>query len=143
MSGIGLDQARAVVAGTRAAGREKGLQALSVIVLDAGGHVTAFEREDGASIGRFEIALGKAYGALGLGIDSRRIMERAEAQPSFVASVTAAFGGRLVPVPGGVLIYGDDPAPIGAVGVSGDSSDNDEAAALAGIAAAGLAARVS
>jgi uncharacterized protein GlcG (DUF336 family) len=106
-------------------------------VLDAGGHVKAFERADGASNGRFQVAHGKAYGALGLGVGSRALMERAEQQPYFITAVNGALGGALVPVPGGVLIRVDG-ALIGAVGVSGDTSDNDERAALAGVESAGL-----
>ena len=87
---------------------------------------------------RFQIAFGKAHGALALGIGSRALMARAEQQPFFIAAATAAIGGSLVPVPGGVLVQ-EDGVTIGAVGVSGDSSDNDEAAAVAGIEAVGLA----
>ncbi|HEY5334982.1 MAG TPA: heme-binding protein [Mycobacteriales bacterium] len=134
-----LDVARVIVAAARAAGREHRLAPLSVVVLDAGGHVTAFEREDGASNMRFEIAHGKAHGALALGMGSRALMSRAEQQPSFIAAATAAVGGALIPVPGGVLVQDSDGRTIGAVGVSGDSSDNDEIAAVAGITAAGLA----
>jgi uncharacterized protein GlcG (DUF336 family) len=116
------------------------MQPLAVLVLDAGGHAVAFEREDGASNLRFQIADGKAYGALGMGIGSRALFERARQAPSFVQAVNGAFGGRLVPVPGGVLVRDGDGALIGAVGISGDNSDNDEAAAVAGIEAAGLTA---
>lgn len=140
MSTITLDRARTIVAGTLSAGRERGLNPLSVIVLDAGGHVKAFEREDGASNLRFEVAHGKAHGALGLGMGSRAIMARAEQQPTFVAAVTAAFGGALIPVPGGVLVKSSSGEVVGAVGVTGDTSDNDEAAAVAGIEKAGLVA---
>jgi uncharacterized protein GlcG (DUF336 family) len=140
MSGITLGQARQIIAAALETGHRLGLAPLSVVVLDAGGHVKAFEREDGASNLRFEVAHGKAHGALGLGIGSRAIMARAEQQPWFVASVTAAFGGALIPVPGGVLVSDGTPGWVGAVGVTGDSSDNDEAAAVAGIEAAGLVA---
>ncbi|MGH9086843.1 MAG: GlcG/HbpS family heme-binding protein [Acidimicrobiales bacterium] len=140
MSGISLDQARTIVAGVLSAGRERELGPLSVIVLDAGGHVKLFEREDGASNLRFEVAHGKAHGALGLGMGSRAIMARAEQQPTFVAAVTAAFGGALIPVPGGVLVKTASGELVGAVGVTGDTSDNDEAAAVAGIEGAGLVA---
>ncbi|NKY33206.1 heme-binding protein [Nocardia speluncae] len=139
---IGLDAARTIIAGVREAGANQGLQPLTVVVLDAGGHVLAVEREDGSSNKRFEIAFGKAHGALSLGRGSRALMARAEQQPFFIASVTAAIGGALVPVPGGVLIRGTDGAVLGAVGVTGDTSDNDEIAAVAGIEQAGLAAQV-
>jgi uncharacterized protein GlcG (DUF336 family) len=137
---IRLDQARTIIAAAREAGRQSGFQPLSVVVLDAGGHVTAFEREDGSSNMRFQIAHGKAHGALALGIGSRALMARAEQQPYFIAAASAAIGGALVPVPGGVLIRNAEGALLGAVGVSGDSSDNDEAAAVRGIEAAGLVA---
>jgi uncharacterized protein GlcG (DUF336 family) len=137
---ISLDQARVMIAVARARGREMGLKPLSVVVLDAGGHVLAFEREDGASPGRFEIARGKAYGAVMLGMPGSAQMARAEAQAYFMAAVNGAYGGKVVPVPGGVLVK-DDGAVIGAVGVTGDTSDNDAAAAVAGIEAAGFEAR--
>jgi uncharacterized protein GlcG (DUF336 family) len=137
---ITLDQARTIVAAARAAGQAAGFKPLSVVVLDAGGHVTAFEREDGSSNMRFQIAHGKAHGAISLGMGSRALMARAEQQPSFIAAATSAIGGALIPVPGGVLIQSSDGAVIGAVGISGDTSDNDEAAAVAGIEAAGLRA---
>ena len=109
---------------------------MTVVVLDAGGNVIAAEREDGASNKRFEIAHGKAFGAISIGIGSRALMARAEQQPYFIAAGPSV--GALVPVPGGVLMQDADGAVIGAVGVSGDTSDNDEAAAVAGIEAVGL-----
>jgi uncharacterized protein GlcG (DUF336 family) len=135
-----LDTARAIIAGARAHGGSAGFQPLTVVVLDAGGHVVAVEREDGSSMKRFEIGFGKAHGALSLGMGSRSIMGRAEQQPFFIAAVTAAVGGALVPVPGGVLVRDSEGVLLGAVGVTGDSSDHDEAAAVAGIESAGLTA---
>ncbi|TVP69755.1 MAG: heme-binding protein [Rhodobacteraceae bacterium] len=132
-----LEQARTIISATRAKGREMGLKPLSVVVLDAGGHVLAFEREDGAAPGRFGIAQGKAYGAVMLGMAGRAQMARAEAQGYFMAAVNGVYGGQVVPVPGGVLLRKDG-VVIGAVGVTGDTSDNDAEAALAGVAAAGL-----
>ncbi|HLI00028.1 MAG TPA: heme-binding protein [Acidimicrobiales bacterium] len=137
---MNLEVARNLIAGARAAGAQRGLQPLSVVVLDAGGQLRAFEREDGSSNARFEIAFGKANGALALGMGSRALMARAEQQPYFIAAATAAVGGKLVPVPGGVLVQDGDGTLLGAVGISGDSSDNDEAAAVAAIEAAGLQA---
>lgn len=134
---VSLDQARTIIAATRAKGREMRLKPLSVVVLDAGGHVLAFEREDGAAPGRFAIAHGKAYGAVMLGMAGRAQMARAEAQAYFMAAVNGVYGGQVVPVPGGVLLR-EDGQVIGAVGVTGDTSDNDAEAALAGITAAGL-----
>jgi uncharacterized protein GlcG (DUF336 family) len=116
------------------------LKPVAVVVLDSGGHIIAVEREDGTSKGRFEVAYGKANGALALGVGSRALMSRAEQQPYFIAAVTSAVGGALVPVPGGVLVF-DGRTLVGAVGVSGDTSDNDEAAACSGIRAAGLVAQ--
>lgn len=139
---LDLETARTIVAAARAHGREAGFKPLTVVVLDPGGHVVAVEREDGASMKRFEIGFGKAYGALSLGMGSRSIMGRAEQQAYFVAAVTSAVGGTLVPVPGGVLVRDADGALLGAVGITGDTSDNDEAAAVAGIEAAGLTAQV-
>jgi len=135
---ITLDQARTMVRVAREKGRELGLKPLSVAVLDAGGHLLAFEREDGASPGRFEIARGKAYGAVMLGMPGSAQMARAEDQAYFMAAVNGAFGGKVVPVPGGVLVRDASGAVIGAVGVTGDTSDNDAAAAVAGIEAARL-----
>jgi len=135
---ITLDAARIMVAGARAKGRDLGLKPLSVAVLDAGGHLLAFEREDGASPGRFEIARGKAYGAVMLGMPGSAQMARAEDQAYFMAAVNGAYGGKVIPVPGGVLVKDGAGAVIGAVGVTGDTSDNDATAALAGIEAAGL-----
>lgn len=135
---LNLEQARAMIAATRAKGREMGLKPLSVVVLDAGGHVLAFEREDGAAPGRFAIAQGKAYGAVMLGMAGRAQMARAEAQAYFMAAVNGVYGGQVVPVPGGVLLRDASGAVIGALGVTGDTSDNDAEAALAGAAAAGL-----
>jgi uncharacterized protein GlcG (DUF336 family) len=135
-----LERAREIIAATRAEAGRAGFKPMTVVVLDAGGHVIAVEREDGSSNSRFEIAFGKAHGALALGMGSRALMARAEQQPYFIAAATSAIGGALVPVPGGVLVR-DAGVLIGAVGVSGDTSDNDEAAAVAGISAAGLVAQ--
>jgi uncharacterized protein GlcG (DUF336 family) len=137
---LDLETARTIVAGARAHASEAGFKPMTVVVLDAGGHVVAVEREDGSSMGRFQVGFGKAHGALSLGLGSRALMARAEQQPYFIAAVTSAVGGALVPVPGGVLVRAGDGTLLGAVGVTGDTSDNDEAAAVAGIEAAGLTA---
>ena len=138
---ITLDQARAVVSATLAYGQELHMNPLCVAVLDAGGHLKAFEREDGVANKRFEVAYGKAHGAISVGVSSRTLGEMAVERPHFMAGLIGTVGGALVPVPGGIIIVTDNDTAIGAVGVSGDSSDNDEAAALAGIEAAGLKAR--
>lgn len=137
---LNLDTARTIIAAARAAGVDNGFKPLTVVVLDSGGHLVAVEREDGSSIGRFDIAFGKAHGALALGMGSRAIMARAEQQAYFVAAATAAVGGKLVPVPGGVLVRAPAGSVLGAVGISGDTSDNDERAAVVGIESAGLTA---
>jgi uncharacterized protein GlcG (DUF336 family) len=137
---LGLEDALKIIHGARTAGRAAAMKPLSIVVLDAGGHVTAFEREDGSSNKRFEIAFGKAHGALALGLGSRALMARAEQQPYFIAAVSNAIGGALIPVPGGVLITDASGATVGAVGVTGDISDNDEKAAVAGITDAGFGA---
>ncbi|MFC2968631.1 GlcG/HbpS family heme-binding protein [Acidimangrovimonas pyrenivorans] len=135
-----IRKARTIVKATLAKGRELELKPLSVVVLDAGGHVIAFEREDGASPGRFDIARGKAYGAIMLGMGGTAQMARAENQAYFMAAMNGLFDGKVVPVPGGVLVRDAKGAVIGAVGVTGDSSENDAAAATAGIEAARLTA---
>lgn len=135
---FGIDLARTIIATAFAKGAQEGMNPLAVSVLDAGGHLLAFERQDGASFGRFEISHGKAYGAVALGMGSRAIGAAAEARPHFVNGANGAFGGALVPVPGGVLITDFTGSVIGAVGVSGDNSDNDEMCAVAGIEAAGF-----
>jgi uncharacterized protein GlcG (DUF336 family) len=138
MPEISLTKARSIIRATLKKGREMELKPLSVVVLDTGGHLKAFEREDGASPGRFEIARGKAYGVVMTGTTGSALMKRAEEQAYFVAALNGAFGGKVVPVPGGVLVKDSRDRVIGAVGVTGDTSANDAAAALAGIEAAGL-----
>jgi len=137
---LDLDTARTIVAEARSHAASAGFKPLTVVVLDAGGHVLAVEREDGSSNKRFEIAYGKAHGAVSLGMGSRALMARAEQQAYFIAAATSAIGGALVPVPGGVLVNDASGALVGAVGISGETSDNDEAAAVAGIEAAGFSA---
>jgi uncharacterized protein GlcG (DUF336 family) len=137
---ITLEQAQRMIQVARDTGREMGLKPLSVAVLDAGGHLLAFAREDGASPGRFEIARGKAYGCLMLGMPGSAIFARAEQQPYFVAALNGAYDGKFIPVPGGVLVLQGD-AIIGAVGVTGDTSENDAAVAVAGVEAAGFTAK--
>lgn len=134
---ISLAKADIIVAAALAKGHELKFAPLTVAVLDAGGHLVAFKREDRSGILRPEIAIGKAYGALGMGFGSRELGERAVKVPHFMNALMAASAGRVVPVPGGVLIL-DGGEIVGAVGISGDTSDNDEICGLAGIAAAGL-----
>jgi uncharacterized protein GlcG (DUF336 family) len=120
--------------------REKDMKALVVAVVDARGALVAFAAEDGSSLKREKVARGKADGAIALGVSSRQIAKMAAERPHFVAAVTHAVGGSLIPVPGGVIIRDAKGAVVGAVGVSGDTSDNDELVAVAGITAAGLQA---
>lgn len=140
MAEISLNRARTIVRKVLAKGREEGFKPLSVVVLDTGGHLKAFEREDGASPGRFGIAQGKAYGAIMLGIAGTAQMARAEQQAYFMAAMNGVYGGKVVPVPGGVLVRDKRGNIIGAVGVTGDTSDNDVICAIAGIEAVNLTA---
>ncbi|APX11803.1 GlcG/HbpS family heme-binding protein [Tateyamaria omphalii] len=139
---ISLRKARTIIRKALDKGREMELKPLTVVVLDAGGHVQACEREDGAAPGRFAIAQGKAYGAVMLGMAGTAQMARAEQQAYFMTAVNGVYGGQVVPVPGGVLVRDKKGAVIGAVGVTGDTSDNDAAAAMAGIEAAALTAEI-
>ena len=138
---ITLSQARQIVDASLAKGRELGLKPLSVVVLDTRGSLVAALSEDGCAQLRPKVAHGKANAAIGLGMGTRALMDRAEQQAYFVQAVNGVLGGDMVPVPGGVLIRTAEGELVGAVGISGDTSDNDEAAALAGIAAAGLTAQ--
>jgi uncharacterized protein GlcG (DUF336 family) len=132
-----LEVAQKIVAATLASARSHKFKPLAAVVLDARGSLRAAAAEDGASLKRAEIAIGKAHGALAMGLGSRTLFNRSQQQPQFMAAVTHAVGGMLIPVPGGVLIHDNAGTLLGAIGVSGDTSDNDEIAALAGIAAAG------
>ena len=141
MAELTLDIARKILDAALAKGVEKKLKPLVITILDARGCVKVTAAQDGTSLMRAEIAHGKAYGALAMGMGSRALFQRAQEQAYFVGAVNALAQGRLVPVPGGVLIQGDG-GLLGAVGVSGDTSDNDEICAVAGIEAAGLKANV-
>ncbi|BDA86393.1 hypothetical protein Sa4125_39350 [Aureimonas sp. SA4125] len=135
-----LAHARIIIKAAFDKGVEMGLKPLTIAVLDAGGSLIALERMDGASPMRPDIAVGKANGAVQLGMGSRALQTRAETQPFFIQAMNALAGGSLVPVPGGVLVRGKDGRVLGAVGITGDTSDNDEACAVAGIETAGLTA---
>jgi uncharacterized protein GlcG (DUF336 family) len=137
---IDLAQATTIVDKALAYGRTLGLPPLTVAVLDAHGCLVSFKREDGSSLLRPDIAQAKAYGTLAMGIGSRAIAQRAAVAPSFVSAVNALAGGRLIPVPGGVLIRSATKAIIGAVGITGAISEQDEACAVAGIESVGLIA---
>jgi uncharacterized protein GlcG (DUF336 family) len=137
---VTLAQASTIVDAVLNKARELKQLPQTVVVLDSGGHVVAAKREDGSGIVRFEVAVGKAYGALGMGWGSRTMMERAAQNPNFLTSIVAASEGRLVPNPGGVLIRDANNQVLGAIGISGDTADNDEIVAVIGIEAAGLKA---
>lgn len=137
---LSLSKATEIIDEALAEARRRAFAPLAVAVLDAGGHLIAYKREDGAGIVRFDIAYGKAWGSLGMGFGSRELTERAAKNPTFIATLTTVSGGRIVPSPGGVLILDDTRRVIGAVGISGDIGDNDEFCAVAGIAKAGLTA---
>jgi uncharacterized protein GlcG (DUF336 family) len=133
-----LAQASTIVDIALATARDMELVPMTVAVLDAGGHLVAFKREDRSGILRYDIAYGKAWGALGMGFGSRTLYERAANTPQFFNALYVASGGRVVTNPGGVLIRDAEGDVIGAVGISGDTSDKDEACAIAGIEAAAL-----
>jgi uncharacterized protein GlcG (DUF336 family) len=138
MVGISLNDARTIIIATAKKGQEMGMKPLSTVVLDAGGHVIAFERQDGAAPGRFAIAQGKAFGTVMLGMPGSAQMARAEQQAYFMAAVNGVYGGKVIPVPGGVLVRDSNGEVVGSVGVTGDTSENDLTAALVGIDAAGF-----
>ena len=133
-----LATAERIVEAALAAGRDAGLLPLTVAVLDAGGVLVMLKRQDGSGVLRGDIAIGKAWGALGMGISSRTIRDRLKDRPAFQSALAAAAQGRFIPVPGGVLAINANGEVIGAVGISGDASDKDEYAAIAGVGAAGL-----
>lgn len=133
-----LTAAQAILSATLAEARAKSMNALAICILDERGAVKLSASEDGVSLKRGDIARGKATGAIGLGVGSRAIARMAAERPHFIAAATHAIGGALIPVAGGVLIRDEANQIIGVIGVSGDTSDNDEIAAMAGIAAAGL-----
>ena len=140
MADLTLAQAHTIIEAALAKGEALGLKPLTVAVLDSGGHLKALARQDNSSIMRPQIAQGKAYGALAVGVGSRWLDANAKDRPHFIQALNGASDGKIVPVPGGVLALDDAGLILGAVGITGDTSDNDEACALAGIAAAGLAA---
>lgn len=140
MTTLNLETALALAQRTLAEGRTRGFAALTAAVLDAGGHVIVLLRDDGSSLLRPQIATGKAWGALGLGFGGRELAQRAAKMPAFFNALSDMSDGRMVPVPGGVLIRDASRALLGAIGVSGDTSDNDEVCAVEAVRAAGLVA---
>jgi uncharacterized protein GlcG (DUF336 family) len=140
MHTISLTQANAIIEGALEHARSKNLAPLGVAVLDMRGVIKAYAAEDGTSLLRYQLAFGKANAALGMGFGTHELERRAEKRPQFVSALTVASGGTVIPARGGVLIRGDDGAILGAVGISGDHSEHDEEAAVAGITKAGLVA---
>ena len=140
MTTLTLAQASTIVDVALKTAREKNFQPLTVAVLDPGGHLVAFKREDKSGILRYDIAYGKAWGALGMGFGSRTLAERAAQTPQFFTMLAAASGGRMIANPGGILLRDAAGDVIGAVGISGDTADNDEICGITGIEAAGLKA---
>lgn len=138
MNTLTLSVADLIVDKAMEKGRELKLSPLTVIVLDAGGQTKVLKREDGSSLLRPEIAMGKAWGTLGMGFGGRDLARRAAKMPGFFGALSDMTGGRMVPVPGGVLIRSDSGDILGAVGVTGDTSENDEICAVHGIQAANL-----
>ena len=138
MQNLTLEQASIIVEQALSKGRELEFNPLTVAVLDSGGHLVAFKREDSSGILRPEIAIGKAWGSLGMGVSSRTLGKRLSERPVFVNALQVASHGRVFPVPGGVLILNQNQEIIGAVGISGDTSEKDELCAIEGVKAAGL-----
>ena len=139
MSTLSLAQANKIIAKALEKAREMKIKPVSVVVLDDGGHLKAMQREDGASMFRFEIARGKAWGAVGMGVSSRLLGERAKGNPNFFVSLAATSAGRFLPQTGAVLIKDAQGRVLGAVGASGGTGDEDEAICIAGVQSAGFA----
>ncbi len=142
MHTFSLEQAATIVDAALHMARRTACAPMTVAVLDAGGHLVAFKREDQSSILRPQIAQAKAWGVLGMGAGGRMLAQRASTAPAFFAALTDISQGRIVPVAGGVLIRDSEGRAIGAVGVSGDQPEKDEACAVFGIEGAGLKADV-
>jgi uncharacterized protein GlcG (DUF336 family) len=140
MTSLTLQHAEGIVDAALDRARVLELKPLTIAVLDAGGHLVAFKRQDRSGILRPEIAQSKAWGALGMGLGGRALAQRAEMAPAFFTSLASVSHGRIIPVPGGVLVRAADGEIVGAVGISGDHPDNDEACAVFGIERVGLLA---
>lgn len=138
MGNVTLSRARVIVRKTIEAGKEKGFNPLTVVVLDAGGHIVICERQEGASPGRFFLAQGKAYGSVMLGMSGSVQTAMAEDRPFFMSAVNGALDGKMVPVAGGILLRDKRGNIVGAVGISGDTSGNDAEAGMVGVEASGL-----
>ena len=133
-----LDQAQQIITAALAKSNEMGYQPMGVAVLDAAGNLKAFASEDGASMFRFDVARAKAWGAIGMGVSSRTLAERAKGNPNFFVALAATADGKFLPQPGAVLIKDAQGKLLGAVGASGGTGDEDEVICMAGVTAVGL-----
>ncbi len=140
MSSLSLAQANQIIAAALAKSKESGFKPMGVVVVDDAGHLKAFAREDGASMFRFDVALGKAWAAVGMGASSRVLAQRAKDNPNFFVSLAATAGGKFLPQTGAVLVKDAAGNVLGAVGASGGTGDEDELICIAGVEAAGLSA---
>jgi uncharacterized protein GlcG (DUF336 family) len=138
MNSLTLAQANQIISAALAKSKESGYQPMGIAVLDASGNLKAFASEDGASMFRFDIARAKAWGAVGMGVSSRTLGERAKGNPNFFVSLAATADGKFLPQTGAVVIKDAAGKVIGAVGASGGTGDEDEAICMAGVQAAGL-----
>lgn len=138
MSTLTLAQANRIIEVALAKAREMKVKPLSVAVLDASGHVRSLQREDGASMFRNDVAVGKAWAAVGMGVASRTLLQRAKENPQFFGALSATAQGKFLPQTGAVVIKDKDGAVLGAVGASGGTGDEDEAVCIAGVEAVGL-----
>ena len=138
MSELTLEHAQKIIAGALAHSKAKGFKPMGVAVLDDAGHLKAFAREDGATMMRFDVAVGKAYGAVAFSVSSRTLAERAKDNPNFFVSLAATAEGKFLPQTGAVLVKNAAGELLGAVGASGGTGDEDEAICIAGIEAVGL-----
>jgi len=138
MTALTLDKAQQIITAALAASKQAGYQPMGVVVLDESGNLKAFAREDGASMFRFDVAQGKAWGAVGMGASSRTLGERAKGNPNFFVALAATSNGRFLPQTGAVLIKDAQGKVIGAAGASGGTGDEDEAICIAGVKAAGF-----
>lgn len=138
MNALTLEKANQIIHVALTNARQLNLEPLTVVVLDDAGHLKAMQREDGATMIREQVAIAKAWGAVNMGMSSRNLAAVAEQRPDFMNALIGLADGKVMPVPGGVLIRNADYKILGAVGISGDVSDQDERCAIAGIHAAGL-----
>ncbi|MDD5579577.1 MAG: heme-binding protein [Methylobacter sp.] len=142
MTLLSLKHANRIIEKAISKARELNMAPLTVVVLDTAGHIMAMQREDGATMIRQQIATAKAWGAVSMGISSRSLAGVAEQRPNFMNALIGMAEGKIMPVPGGVLIRDEENNIVGSVGISGDVSDQDERCAIAGIESAGFVAGV-